>query len=188
MFDEAKAAQMAVYFLMKTEEGSMDKIKLMKLLYLAERESLVRYGSPMSGDRLYSLPHGPILSTTLNLANGKMKTSVENGWSAFITSSKVEEHDLSLIDRSVNEDDLDELSRSDREILEDVWQKFGHKDKWDVKDYTHNLPEWKDSGNSRQPIEYEDIFKAAGYKEADIQAIIEQIEIGDAIDRMFPPS
>jgi hypothetical protein len=39
-------------------------IKLIKLMYLAERLSLQRYGEPLTGDRLVSMPDGPVLSMT----------------------------------------------------------------------------------------------------------------------------
>ena len=35
-------------------------------MYLAERESLARYGEPITGDVLVSMKHGPVLSKTLD--------------------------------------------------------------------------------------------------------------------------
>ena len=48
---------MAVYFLEK-QDGKVNKLKLMKLPYLAERESLLRHGMSMTGDCVISMDHG----------------------------------------------------------------------------------------------------------------------------------
>lgn len=65
MYKERTAAQVAAYFLWKAKEP-VKYIKLMKLMYLAEREFLLSHGSRLTGDELYSLPYGPVLSNTLD--------------------------------------------------------------------------------------------------------------------------
>lgn len=66
MFNERKAAQMAAFFLRETPDSTMPHWKLMGLLYISDREALRAFGWPISGDRLVSMPHGPVLSHTLN--------------------------------------------------------------------------------------------------------------------------
>lgn len=63
LFNEKKAAQAAAFFLFQAGQP-VSVLKLTKLLYLAERRSFERHGSPMIGDRLVSMPHGPVLSVT----------------------------------------------------------------------------------------------------------------------------
>ena len=70
MFNERKAAQMAAFFLGQLLDRKMPHLKLMKLLYLSDREAVRAFGWPISGDRLVSMPHGPVLSQTLNLMDG----------------------------------------------------------------------------------------------------------------------
>lgn len=50
MFNQRKVAQMAA-FLLDHGKGRMSYLKLMKLLYLADRESMRRHGEAISGDR-----------------------------------------------------------------------------------------------------------------------------------------
>lgn len=83
MFNERKVAQMAAY-LLKKRGGCMSHLKLMKLLYLADREAMDRYGAPMSGDRVVSMPQGPVLSMTLNLVDGDIESS-PNGWDGWVS-------------------------------------------------------------------------------------------------------
>jgi uncharacterized phage-associated protein len=66
LFNEAKATQAAAR-LLKLRGGSMSYIKLMKLLYLADREALIRWGRPITTDRYVSMDNGPVLSRIYNL-------------------------------------------------------------------------------------------------------------------------
>lgn len=45
---EKRAAQTAAFFICRAG-GAIEVLKLMKLMYLAERESLARYGEPITG-------------------------------------------------------------------------------------------------------------------------------------------
>jgi uncharacterized phage-associated protein len=74
MFNERKVAQMAAFFLGQVQGGRMSHLKLMKLLYLAEREALRSLGLHLTGDHLVSMPHGPVLSMTLNLMDGNIES------------------------------------------------------------------------------------------------------------------
>jgi hypothetical protein len=67
-YREDKATQAAAR-LLKLRGGAMSHLKLIKLLYLAERASLVRLGRPLTDDSCASLPHGPVLSATLDRIN-----------------------------------------------------------------------------------------------------------------------
>ncbi|MDD9841237.1 MAG: Panacea domain-containing protein, partial [Alphaproteobacteria bacterium] len=131
-FDAKKAAHMSAYLLFQAG-GAMNHMKLIKLLYLAERENLRRCGWFMSDDFLVSMPHGPVLSNTLYLINRDIDNS--ETWNQLI-SEKIN-HTISL-KRDIQLKDLDELSVSDVEILEDTWQKFGTKTQWELRDYTHD--------------------------------------------------
>ena len=49
LFQEPKAAQAAAFMLYKAN-GKLEVLKLMKLMYLAERESFARFGEGLTGD------------------------------------------------------------------------------------------------------------------------------------------
>jgi uncharacterized phage-associated protein len=65
-FDESKATEAAAFLLSRSDQ-TMNYMKLIKLLYLADREALIRWGRPISTDRYVSMKHGPVLSNVLNL-------------------------------------------------------------------------------------------------------------------------
>lgn len=181
MFNQRKVAQMAA-FLLDRGRGRMNYLKLMKLLYLADRESMKRHGEAISGDRYVSMDHGPVLSQTLNLINGEAEVD-EGGWTYWIADKA--NYEVSLR-RKASRDVLDELSEADLDVLGAIYAKFGKMDKWKLRDYTHRYcPEWKDPQGSSIPIEIVDIFKALGRTSAEAKKLAARIEHDRRIDRLF---
>ena len=185
LFNEKKAAQAAAYFLFRAG-GPLSVLKLTKLLYLAERRSFERFGQPMIGDRLVSMPHGPVLSRTYNLMNGELP-SVEGGWEWWVADRA--EHDLSLrrpeAFRSPRQDLL-ELSDADTEILVEIWDRFGQMSGWQLRDYTHDhCPEWKDPEGSMIPMQPEELFEALKFTPEQTRAALERMREEDAIEVAF---
>ena len=181
MFNDRKVAQMAAFLLWKSGTR-MAHLKLMKLLYLADRGAMERYGVPISGDRIVAMPHGPVLTMTLNLMDGDVESS-PNGWDSLISDK--ENHELSL-KHPVTRDDLDELSQADIDVLESVWAQFGHMDKWAIRNYTHNhCPEWTDPNGSSVPISYENVFRALGRPEKVAVELGARIEAERTLDKIF---
>lgn len=160
MFNERKTAQMAAFFLSK-EGGSMSVLKLMKLLYLADRESMHLYDAPISGDRMVAMPHGPVLSRTLELTNGECSSS-QGGWSHWIAGRAG--YQVGLLKRArLNRQSFEALSDADLEVLEDTWRKFGKMTKYQIRDYTHeHCGEWTNPNGSSREIPYRDVFLALG--------------------------
>ncbi len=182
MFSELKVAHMATYFLLKCVNHKMPHMKLMKLLYLADRKALSLYDSSISGDCVVAMPHGPVLTMTLDYINGALQSS-SNGWESFISDRA--DHKVSLRHKvSLNE--LDELSDSEISIIDDVWADFGHYDQWDLVDYTHeHCPEWTDPKGSSHPISFADIFKALGRSKQDAAMLACDIEAQSSVNELI---
>jgi uncharacterized phage-associated protein len=68
-FNRRKAAQVAAFFA-RAEGGRINVLKLVKLIYLADREFVLRHGEPMLDDRWVSMPHGPVNSGTYDMIQG----------------------------------------------------------------------------------------------------------------------
>ncbi len=177
MFCEKKVAQMAAYLLLKSG-GRMAYLKLMKLLYLSDREYLIKYGDLMSGDKFYSMKLGPILSETLNLMRNVNKVG-GNDWAKFISRKG---SDVLLQpgfgERFEWEEELGELSRADVKTLDSVFDKYGHYYKFDLANLTHLkevCPEWRDPGKSRLPIYTKDILLYSGKSELEAENILKNM-------------
>jgi uncharacterized phage-associated protein len=176
LFDERRAAEAAAYLLFRAG-GKLPLLKLIKLLYLAERLCLQRYGEPLTGDRLVSMPHGPVLSMTYDLSNSALP-SVEGGWETWIADRAG--HMVALRDESKirsPEQDLQRLSDSDLEVLSETWGQFGHWDRWDLVKYTHSeaCPEWEDPEGSSRPIEHSTLFLKLGYSPDQANSLVERL-------------
>lgn len=180
MFNERKVAQMAAY-LLKKRGGCMAHLKMMKLLYLADREAMARYGVPISGDRVVSMDHGPVLSKTLNLMDGDVESS-PNGWEELISDKA--NYELSLR-RELTDVDLDELSAADIDVLDTVWDQFGKMGRWEIRDYTHTLPEWEDPQGSSIPLSHMKILIALGCTPEAANELCADLEAERAIDKLF---
>jgi uncharacterized phage-associated protein len=161
-FREDKATQAAAR-LLRLRGGKMSHLKLIKLLYLAEREALTRFGAPLTYDSYVSMPHGPVLSATLDRINEQQM--YEGGyWDKHITPKQ--NHEVSL--RDMNHVPNDQLSPAEEAILDEIFQKYGHLSRWDVVKLTHQLPEWTDPDGSSLPIDPADILLNEGYSKEDV--------------------
>lgn len=184
MFNERKAAQVAAWFL-KQSGGRMSHLKLIKLMYLAERESLRRHGVTITGDKFVAMEHGPVLSTTLDCINGYKRPSAE-GWEAWISDRAG--HAVELRNPNVVRDALDEVSDAEVEVLAAVWGQFGTWDQWKLVDYLHDpktCPEWIDPKGSSTPINFLAVLQGVGYTHADAARLAGEIEEHNGIDRLF---
>lgn len=174
MFDELKAAHMAAFFISQTDDAKLNVLKLMKLMYLAERESYRRYGEPIIGDQPVSMPKGPVLSMSLSHTNDEFDPS-PNGWDAWIADRA--EYMVGLT-RPINNqrEELDHLSDADLAVLADVWARFGGMDKYEIRDWTHDhCAEWDDPKGASFPIEFDRLFEAVGYSSGEAEELSERI-------------
>lgn len=185
LFNEKKAAQAAAYFLFRAG-GALPVLKLTKLLYLAERRSYERFGEPMIGDRLVSMPHGPVLSRTYNLMNGELP-SEEGGWESWVADR--DEHMLSLRRPEAfrsPEQDLLELSEADLDVLTETWNHFGRMSRWQLRDYTHHhCTEWKDPEGSMIPMRPEELFEALRFTPDQTRTALEKLREENAVEAAF---
>jgi len=158
-------------------------LKLIKLMYMSERESFTRYGEPLTGDKLCSMDHGPIMSITLDHINDFIE-SEENGWDYWISDR--EDHQVALrVDENPTEK-LTQLSDADIEILSHIWGKYGHLDKYQIRDLSHELcSEWEAPDGSSSPIPYSRILRCVGYDAEEVKEYEQRIEEKTRIDSMF---
>lgn len=186
LFDERKAAQAAACLLHKAG-GKLPLLKLMKLMYLAERLSLQRYGDTITGDAFVSMPHGPVLSMTYDHMNGAL-LSKEGGWETWVSDRA--DNSVALRDESMirsPEEDLMALSDTDLECLSSVWAEFGHWDKYKLRDYTHSAacPEWEDPKGSSRPIPPARLLKAVGYAPEQVEVLTKRLHDQRYINAAF---
>lgn len=181
MFSEEKVAQMAAYLLSK-DGGRMAYLKLIKLLYLSDRQSLDTYGDSMSGDRFVAMKHGPVLSQTYDLV--KNGGEEESGWNHWIRGA--DNYEVALKPGTLSIDDLDELSEADFEVLNCVMDEFGHMTKYQIRDFTHDhCAEWQDPGCTSVAITPYATFTALGRTSEVATVLQDRIFEREQLDRVL---
>jgi uncharacterized phage-associated protein len=152
-FDEAKATQAAASFL-KLRGEKMSYMKLLKLLYMADRTALLRWGKPVTTDRWVAMKHGPVLSNVLNLITDEQTARNSGVWARYISAPR--NYEVELLTENVPND---RLSVAEERLIGEMYESYGHLNRWDLVDHLHKiLPEWTNPGDSSVPIQLRDIL------------------------------
>ena len=72
MFRDEKITHMAAY-LIRALGGRASRLQLLKLMYLADRQSFDDRGHSISGDRFVAMKQGPVLSNAYDFMKGWMR-------------------------------------------------------------------------------------------------------------------
>jgi hypothetical protein len=147
------------------------------LLYLSDRQALLRLESQITGDRLAALPYGPVLSHILNLIKWGPMNEEDAPW--FEAVSPPFGYDV----KALADCGEDELSGAECQIIDEVFANYGRKDWKELSRLTHNLPEYVDPKGGCAPISIEQILKLEGKSQAVIERIRDEIASYEALDR-----
>lgn len=150
----------AVGVLLYLAGGRLNYTKTLKLLYLADRRSLIETGTSITGDRMVNMTTGPILSSVYDYIKGNVPAC--KTWCATL---KTDEYDLIRIADPGDS----ELSDYDVEILTELFNVHKHNDHSTIYNFVHDMPEWHDPGQDRMSdLEYVDVLRAVGVTHDDI--------------------
>ncbi len=177
-FDEQKAAAAAGH-LLELAGGKMPYLSLIKLLYLAERESLRQRGWPIFGDQYVSMEHGPVVSRVYDLIKAEDLPS-DHPWVQHIS-----EPDEKYVVGLKTAPDLGVLSDADVEILVSVFRVHQSLGPWRLRDLTHLLPEWTNPGRTSRPIPVEEVLRVLGKSDEEIDEIRRQAAENGYFDELF---
>lgn len=169
-FDARRAAQVVAFFALKAG-GKINILRATKLIYLADRMSMDKRDHAITGDNYVSMHWGPVNTNTYDYMNGR-GSRLADEWFAFV--GKRVGNDLPLA-AGVTSESLDELSKSDRAILEETWTQFSDIERFELADWTHRFcPEWQNPGNSSIPIDFSTVYKKLGKE--DPASLAEEIQ------------
>jgi uncharacterized phage-associated protein len=181
-FNFEKSLQ-AAGVLLRLEEGRMPYLRLLKLLYIADREMLAGSASPITGDRAQAMKYGPVLSHIYALIKGSGPRF--DDWDRHI---RTQGYALKLAD----DPGRGKLSRGEIEKLTEVSKRYRNQDQWELSDLTHDFPEWKahwpdGAEGGSYPIPWEDVITAQG-EDAETIKVVEEEELArNYIDGLFGP-
>ncbi len=180
-FNERRATEAAARFL-TLRGGRMSYLKLVKLLYLLDREALVRWGRPVTTDRYVSMDNGPVVSRIYDLIREESAPGADPIWRHYISAPQGWEVQL------IAEPESDELSSAEEALIEEIFRKFGSMNRWDLVRLSHELPEWQDPHGSAIPIQYRDILRAGNKTESEIASVEAELESLATTEAMLQPA
>jgi uncharacterized phage-associated protein len=178
LFNEAKATQAAAQFL-RLRGGPMSYIKLIKLLYLADREALIRWGRPITTDCYVSMDAGPVVSRIYDLIRNEPSPNSAKIWGRFISGP--EDYEVRLL----GDPGSGELSPAEEQLIDEVFRQHGRDSRWALVDYSYGLPEFTHPDGGALPIEYRDILRAAHKTDKEISAIEGELESLALVERIL---
>jgi uncharacterized phage-associated protein len=170
----------SVAFLANQGEGKLDMFLSIKILYLADKKALEGWGKSITGDKMVSMPKGPVLSTVYNLFKGIGTAENLRAWNSNFgetVNNKI---------RLLKEANFDLLSQDEIEALESAKAEVENYAPWDVADWLHRTcPEWEDPKGSSLRIDPAVILRNSGRSEEEIRMIEESTLTCNQIESWF---
>lgn len=166
-FEVDKAVAALAYLVEATSESMYS---LLKMMYLADKLHLQRYGRFITGDSYCAMKQGPVPSSTYAIfqhLKGAVRRPEFEVASRYLNYQPERAHAVSLFARP----DYDELSVGELECLETIVETCRQYGKWAVRDMSHDKA-WQETWLKR-------IFKAS--IPMDISDIARQFENSEAL-------
>jgi uncharacterized phage-associated protein len=162
------------------EEGTreMDRLRILKLLYIVERETLQETGRRFLPCRLVALDHGPLHSAVYDLIKGQHPD--EQLFYQFFSK-----HGYRVVLN--NDPGISELSRFELEKLRRVVNRYLDLASWDLAHgITHEFSEWKNNyqADTSSEIDLTDLLKSVG-REAELETILQDYQERQQLQNCF---
>ncbi|MBC8868014.1 MAG: DUF4065 domain-containing protein [Planctomycetes bacterium] len=176
-FDPHKTIQ-AAGVLLRRERNRMSYLRLLKLLYIADREALREHGMPILGSRAVAMDDGPLHSDIYDLVKGKHEQIPL--WSRFFCT---EGYQIQVIEQPEN----GLLSEYEIDKLNGTCDKYAPFTDYQIcHQMTHTFDEWIETyqESTSKPIELENIIAAVG-RSGDVASILDDITELESFDRLM---
>jgi uncharacterized phage-associated protein len=174
----------------------LDTYKALKLLFLADKNHLVRFARPITGDCYVAMEYGPVASHSFDLLKSftAIKRTPDSGLLASLTVNKEIFVMLDALDMDMRfkyprfiskaAPEFSHLSKSDIMALDHVREKFGPLGFNELKSLTHSVFAYRKTWNEKGPnswIDFEDFFEEdADAIEGAKELMLENAEVSEA--------
>lgn len=142
MLSSEKITQV-INFFARLSGNKINKLKLIKLIYFADKYHLRKYGRTITEDEYWAMDMGPVQSTVKDIIDN---SSYLSDYEKEYRNKYIHKNENTV--SSKNDVDEDVLSDSDIEAIKLVWDRLGKLSKKELIDKTHKNAEWKRYENS----------------------------------------
>jgi uncharacterized phage-associated protein len=162
----------------------MGYLRLLKLLYLADREHLRTAHRPIVGTRTVAMKNGPLHSEVYNLVKGE---HIDDPlWSDHV---RKQGYQIEL----VKDPGRSGLSAAEVRTLSDTFERYASMGEWDLVEVTHDFPEWlknypDESADTSCTIPFDDLLEAVGLRGEKRRAVLNALREEADMNRLFPRS
>ena len=140
-FGFAKTVQ-AAGVVLREHHGRMEYLRLLKILYIADRELLAETGRTLTGDRAVAMKNGPVLSEVYDLIKGQTARAGE--WDASVRTEKYEV----VLREPVS---LGKLTKAEVNKLRELCDRYRDTNSYDLSELTHDFTEWSEVFDAKNP-------------------------------------
>lgn len=149
-----KKATDAVSRLLEKSGGEAEYLRVVKLVYLADRDSIIRRGLPIVGGSYFSMRCGPAVGEVMNFAN---RSLAAKGWNEHISPR------YGNVLRLTNPSEYSSLSQSEIDILDGVVEEHASRSTSELVRWCHHYcREYERVFWGRKDIQVESILRAGG--------------------------
>lgn len=159
-FNYKKAVQSLNYLAVKNG-GVLNKMKAIKLIWLADRLNIRKFGRTITGDEYYALKNGSVPSATRNILES---SDFSEDMALDYSSGYIESDRFDY--KSIASPNLKVFSKTDIETINIIFDKYKDLDHFALSSLSHQFPEWKKFESaldkklsSRFSIDISDFFK-----------------------------
>ena len=179
MFDIQKMIQV-VNHVIDRYDGRINYTKLIKELYLADKECLLKNGYLITDNNLVCMKMGPVLENLYRLIRGEHANSaIQTKWNSFFYKSSFDL--VKLIENRLPED---RLNMNEIQILDDVDNRCHNMTYSELTDMVHDAAICPETIKTDSSVDLPlgRIMKKAGISSATIAAWSDEKELQDDID------
>jgi uncharacterized phage-associated protein len=127
------------------------KMKLFKLMYFADKEHLLKYGRPITGDHYVRMEWGPTPSASYDMTKGKGPSS-----RLVLFQSILSVHGNNI--KNLKSPNMMVFSNSDEKMLNEIIEKYGHLSAAKLSDLSHKEATWTKTPEN-EIIDFELMFE-----------------------------
>ena len=170
-----RKAVAAASFLCEMSSGKIEVRELLKMLYLADKEAILGWHRSITGDQIFSMPQGMVLSRIFDLARYNVCGSDMDSWKQIFTPRQGNtirfQSDAKVSFDPLSEREEDAL-RNAFETIRSLLAEHGQK----YINILHDLlPEWQNPNGSSILVEPTELLLRNGEDEDTIQGVSAEI-------------